>query len=181
MSYFLRVFCQDSKLLKTDKIIDFINQGYFFEQLPDFKIKNTIANAEEINWETITVLYDRTKRPVRIERIIDAELIQQEVLEIINHLKGSNFNPQPDLIYKLATSIYKLATSKQVIVLEVDPVGLTDAGWEMLDCLESYLAKNLSGLIYAPDQGFFDSNLKLFYDIILPTNQTNQNITLSQL
>ncbi|MEY3328743.1 MAG: hypothetical protein RLZZ115_1626, partial [Cyanobacteriota bacterium] len=31
------------------------------------------------------------------------------------------------------------------------------------------------------DQGFFDSNLKLFYDVILPTNQTNQNITLSQL
>jgi hypothetical protein len=52
----------------------------------------------------------------------------------------------------------QLVTSREII--EIDYSGLTDAAWEMLDCLEAYLAKKLSGIVYAPEDGFYDENLQ---------------------
>jgi hypothetical protein len=72
-------------------------------------------------------------------------------------------NQQQDLIQKLATT-------KQVIAIEIDYSGLTDAAWEMVDCLEAYLAKKLSGIVYAPEDGFYDENLQPIYNLGIPVS-----------
>jgi hypothetical protein len=72
-------------------------------------------------------------------------------------------NQQQDLIQKLTAT-------KQVIAIEIDYSGLTDAAWEMLDCLEAYLAKNLSGIVYAPEDSFYDENLQPIYNLGIPVS-----------
>jgi predicted RNA binding protein YcfA (HicA-like mRNA interferase family) len=62
----------------------------------------------------------------------------------------------------------KLATSKQIIAIEIDYFELTDAAWEMLDCLEAYLAKKLFGIVYAPEDGFYDEPLQPLYKLETP-------------
>ncbi|WP_017720733.1 hypothetical protein [Kamptonema formosum] len=157
MSYFLRVFCQSAQLFPCNEIADFIQDGCFFDEKPRFEIRQGAADAGETDWQSITVHYQTGQRPVIIERNLSDNLLQQEVSEIIEILKSSgHLNQHPDLVRTLAGS-------QQVIAIEIDPVGLTDAGWEMLDCLEAHLASSLSGIIYAPNQGFYDRNLQPLY------------------
>jgi hypothetical protein len=40
----------------------------------------------------------------------------------------------------------------------------------MLDCLEAYLAKKLSGIVYAPDDGFYDEALQPIYKLETPVD-----------
>ncbi len=72
--------------------------------------------------------------------------------------KSGQLNQQQNLVEKLAAS-------KQIIAIEIDYSGLTDAAWEMLDCLETYLVKKLSGIVYAPDDGFYDEELQPIYKL----------------
>ncbi len=76
-------------------------------------------------------------------------------------------------VYESEEDIYnapveKFAASKQIIAIEIDYLGLTNAAWKMLDCLEAYLAKKLSGIVYAPYDGFYDEELQLIYNLEPP-------------
>lgn len=107
----------------------------------------------------MTVHYQNGKRPITIERNVDDFFIDAEINETIEIIElSSKSHLPPDLVNKLATSL-------QVIALEIDPAGLTDDGWAMLDCLEAYLASRLSGIIYAPDDGFCNRHLQPVYKL----------------
>jgi hypothetical protein len=117
---------------------------------------------DETHWKFITVHYQASKRPVRIELNVNDQLLQQEIEETIEVIrKSGQLNQQQNLIEKLAAS-------KQVIAIEIDYSGLTDTAWEMIDCLEAYLAKKLSGIVYAPDDGFYDEELQPIYKLETP-------------
>ena len=49
--------------------------------------------------------------------------------------------------------------------IEIDRDYLTENAWAMLDALEAYLAGNLMGLVYAPEDGFYGSGLQLLHKI----------------
>ena len=162
MSYFLPVFGQSPQLVPSNEITDFIRDGWYFDEPPNFEVKPNAEAEDETHWKFITVHYQTNKRPVRIELNISDKLLQQEIEETIEVIrKSGQLNQQQDLIQKLAAS-------KQVIAIEIDYSGLTDAAWEMLDCLEAYLAKKLSGIVYAPEDGFYDQNLQPIYNLGIP-------------
>ncbi len=159
MSYFLRVFCQSPQLVPSNEITDFIRDGWYFDEPPNFEVQPTAEAEDETHWKFITVHYQTNKRPIRIERNINDQLLQQEIEETIEVIRKSGpLNQQQNLIEKLAAS-------KQIIAIEIDYSGLTDAAWEMLDCLEAYLAKRLSGILYAPEDGFYDENIQPIYKL----------------
>ncbi|MEW6495964.1 MAG: hypothetical protein AB1589_26105 [Cyanobacteriota bacterium] len=164
MSYFLHVLCQSSQLAPSNEITDFIRDGWYFDKPPNFKVQPSAEAEDETHWKFITVHYQTDKRPVRIELNLNDQLLQQEIDETIEVIrKSGQLNQQQNLVEKLAAS-------KQVIAIEIDYSGLTDAAWEMLDCLEAYLAKKLSGIVYAPEDGFYDENLQPIYKLEIPVN-----------
>lgn len=164
MSYFLRVFCQNSQPLPSNEITDFIRDGWYFDESPNFEVQPSAEAQDETHWKSITVHYQTNKRPIRIELNLNEKLLQQEIDEAIDIISQSRqVNQQQNLMQKLATS-------KQIIAIEIDYSGLTDAAWEMLDCLESYLAQKLSGIVYAPDDGFYDENLQPIYKLGTPVS-----------
>ncbi len=170
MSYFLRVFCKSSELLPSKEILDFIQNGYFFDEMPRFEFQNGAVNTSQSDWQSIKVHYQNGKHPITIERNVNDQLLRQEIKEIIESLALSH------LSNKQAEIIHHLSNSKQVIAIEIDPIGLIDAGWEMLDCLEARLASTLSGIVYAPDEGFYDEKLQPIWQLNghHPTSLTTQ-------
>jgi hypothetical protein len=164
MSYFLRVFCQSPQLVPSNEITDFIRDGWYFDEPPKFEVQPSAKAEDETYWAFITVHYQTDKRPIRIELNLNDKLLQQEIEETIDIISQSGqLNQQQDLIQKLTAT-------KQVIAIEIDYSGLTDAAWEMLDCLEAYLAKNLSGIVYAPEDSFYDENLQPIYNLGIPVS-----------
>ena len=154
MSYFLRVFCQSAQLLSSQEISEFIQNGCFFDEMPPLKVHPDVANTSESDWQSIHVHYQNGKRPIIIQRNVNDRLLKQEIQEITD-----NFNSRPGLSDR-TNIIQYLSNTQQIIGLEIYFNGLTDAGWEMLDCLEAYLASKLTGIIYAPDDGFYDEKLQ---------------------
>jgi hypothetical protein len=162
MSYFLRVFCQSPQLVPSNEITDFIRDGWYFDEPPNFEVQPSAEAEDETHWKFITIHYQEDKRPVRIELNLNDQLLQQEIEEVIEVIrKSGKLNQQQNFVEKPAAS-------KQVIAIEIDYLGLTDAAWEMLDCLEAYLAKKLSGIVYAPEDGFYDENLQPIYKLETP-------------
>lgn len=164
MNYFLRVFGQSPHPLPSSEITDFIRDGWYFEESPNFEVQPSAKAEDETHWKFITIHYQTDKRPIRIELNLKDKLLQQEIDEAIDTISQSgHLNQQQDLIQKLTAT-------KQVIAIEVNHSGLTDAAWDMLDCLEAYLAKKLSGIVYAPDDGFYDENLQPIYNLGIPVS-----------
>lgn len=162
MSYFLRVFCQSPQLVPSKEITDFIRDGWYFDEPPNLEVQPSAEAQDETHWKFIILYYQTNKRPVRIELNVNDQLLQQEIEETIEVIrKLGQLNQQQNLIEKLAAS-------KQIIAIEIDYSGLTDAVWEMLDCLEAYLSKKLSGIVYAPEDGFYDENLQPTYKLETP-------------
>ena len=48
----------------------------------------------------------------------------------------------------------------QIFAIEVKPEGLPEDTWRMLDGVESYIASELDGLVYIPDEGIYDKELR---------------------
>jgi hypothetical protein len=121
MSYFLRVFCQSPQLVPSNEITDFIRDGWYFDEPPNFEVQPSEEAQDETHWKFITVHYQTNKRPVRIELNVNDQLLQQEIEETIEVIrKSGQLNQQQNLVEKLAAS-------KQVIAVEIDYSGLTDA------------------------------------------------------
>ncbi len=154
MSYFLRVFCQSAELLPSQEISEFIQNGYFFDEMPSLRVHPDVANTSESDWQSIHIHYQNGKRPIIIQRNVNDRLLQQEIKEITAKLNSSPGVSQNTKI------IQHLRNTNQIIAFEIDFNGLTDAGWEMLDCLEADLASKLTGIIYAPYDGFYDEKLQ---------------------
>jgi hypothetical protein len=154
MSYFLRVFCQSAKLLPSQEVSEFIQNGYFFDEMPLLKVHPDVANTSESDWQSIHVHYQNGKRPIIIQRNVNDRLFQQEIKEILENLNCSPGFKQTNNI------VQHIRNTKQIIAFEIDFDGLIKAGWKMLDCLEAYLASKLTGIIYAPDDGFYDETLQ---------------------
>ena len=159
MSYFIRIFCQSERGISPSEITEFIRNGYYFDESPQIEIKQNPDNSHLDRCSFINIHYQADKRPISIQFTLNEQLHREEIAEAIAFLNRSNQGQQQQEI------IQKISTSQQLIAIEVDAPALPDSAWEMLDCLEAYLAKELSGLIYAPDDGFYDEFLQPLYQV----------------
>jgi hypothetical protein len=159
MSYFIRIFCQSAQAVPRYNIGQFILDGAYFDEQPEFlPALNEIASRLP-NWESFQIRYDADQRPIILMCNSGDPLFETERNELIDLIPQLIDTPiQHDLIDNLMTST-------QVIVIELDRENLSDEAWEMLDALEAYLAEILAGLVYAPDDGFYGSGLELLYKI----------------
>jgi hypothetical protein len=155
MTYFLRVFCRSSRAITRREIARFIVEGYFFDEKPSFEPSPESEAGLDENWRRFDIHYHPEKRPVILFKDVAEKMLQGEIKEILEELAPP---PVPEVVVKA------LHASQQVIAIEIDQLHLTDDAWEMVDILEAFLARELDGIIYAPDDGFFDKKLRRISD-----------------
>jgi hypothetical protein len=157
MSYFLRIFGRSSQPLTRREIASFISAGSFFDLEPRFEPPPEAPESAEENWTVLTLHYDTEKRPVRFERNVGDALLKEEVQELLFVLNRS----KPTHAQREVLETIQAAT--QVISIEVKRETASEDCWEMLDAVEAFLAERCDGVIYAPDDGFFDKSLQPLY------------------
>ena len=159
MSYFIRIFCQASELPTRHDIQELIVGGLHFDTIPVFIPAFQDPDSMLEDWESLVIVYAPDTPTVNLTRYSGNDVFNAErdatqtlIMDIV----------PPDLQSSL---IEMLNASNQLMVIEVDRESLSEEAWSMLDALESYLAGNLMGLVYAPEDGFYGSGLELLYKI----------------
>jgi hypothetical protein len=159
MSYFIRVFCVSDYPITRYEIARFIEDGVFYDNAPVFEPSPDNDSPHQTNWHHLSIIYDPDKRPMLIEKNVPTDrLFQDEIKEITEVLMQQGTN-------KSVLLIEQVQKAQQIIAIEVDRDRITDETWAMLAALEAYLAKRLSGIIYAPDDGFYDQNLHVIWKL----------------
>ena len=153
MSYYLRVFCSSASSVSRRDFVEFITEGVYFDS-PRFEPPANSPTLDDVMWKQFAVWYEPEKRPLLFYRHGDDEVLREEAREAADAMK------EPSTASKKVV-VGKLATCKQLFVIEVNPGGITEECWAMVDCLEAFLARRPDGIIYAPDEGFYNADLKL--------------------
>ena len=159
MSYFIRIFCQANVSLSRHDIQEFILGGLHFDRKPVFIPAFLDPDSMQVEWENLIIIYEPDEPPITLMHYTSDSVFNVEsdaVKELIVTMTAAEL--QPSL---MAT----LTACNQVIIIEIDRESLSEDAWGMLDALESYLAGNLMGLVYAPDDGFYGSGLQLLHKI----------------
>jgi len=159
MSYFLRIFCKTSNAVTRRDLANFISEGSYFENKLLFEPNLDVSESNSEDWQSFTVQYQTDKRPVIFERNMGDGLLQQEIKELIFILEKSKKTKAQQEVLR------RIQESTQVISIEIAPDSLTNDAWEMLDSVESYIAQKCDGIIYAPDEGFYDKKLQKIYKL----------------
>ncbi|MGN6104318.1 MAG: hypothetical protein ACTHU0_04380 [Kofleriaceae bacterium] len=120
-----------------------------FEEIPEFD--PPFASLERTDWRAIAVIYDRTKRPVQILRYT-GDACAPRVESAVTTLRERGY------LHTQADLIARLREAKQVFAIELDELLADEEVWELLDSLEARIARELDGIIYADDEGFFDGS-----------------------
>ena len=98
----------------------------------------------------LEVHYDTSKLPIIIERTNADPLLSTEIAEAA----------RLTVLGEMAESIHShVGQSRQIVSIEVDRDNLTEDAWSLCDCLESFIASHLNGIVYAPGDGFYDERL----------------------
>lgn len=159
MSYFIRIFCQSTQNLTRREIQEFVVGGIHFDKHPVFIPAFLDPVSMLDHWQQLDIIYDPDRQPVRIYRNMDDRLLEDQIREL-NDLIATVVAPDSQQPLRDAVN-----NARQVFAIEIDREGLSEEAWAMLDSLEAYLAGNMMGLVYAPDDGFYGSGLELLYKI----------------
>jgi hypothetical protein len=159
MSYFLRIFGRSAQSITRRQIADFITAGSFFDDAPRFEPPPDSPESAEEDWTALSVQYDPAKRPVRFERNLGDALLKEEVQELLFVLDKSRRTQAQQEVLRT------LQDAAQVISIEVSRETASEDCWEMLDAVEAFLAERCDGIVYAPDDGFFDKKLRPLYKL----------------
>jgi hypothetical protein len=157
VSYFIRIFGRSDAPLLRAEIADFISEGLFFDRPPRFDppIESDPDGGE--SWSAFSVHYDPERRPIRLEHNFNDAIVAEELKELVFVLEKSQDTSARDEVLRVLDSV------RQVVSLEINRETVSDDGWEMLDALEAFVAERIDGIVYAPDGGFFDKNLRPLY------------------
>jgi hypothetical protein len=159
MSYFLRVFCRVVRPVTRREIADLITAGSFFDIQPRFDPPPDSAEARHEDWAALVIHYDPQRRPIRIERNVRDALLEEEVREVLFVLERSRSTKARQEIEQTVRS------AAQIFSLEVSRETVSEDCWEMLDAVQAFLAEKCDGIVYAPEDGFFDKNLRPLYKL----------------
>lgn len=154
MSDFIRIICNSTEPLPSSEIADFIIEGVYFDETPRFDPPQEATDASPTDWQTLAVFYQAEKRPVIFHKSVNDRLMLTEVKEIVEEeLAGEQTEAAQTLSLRLSRGY-------QTLAIEINPTSLTEEAWEMLDSIEAYIATKYEGIIYVPDDGFFNASLQ---------------------
>jgi hypothetical protein len=150
MSYYFRLICRSSLPPPAQLLLDFVYDGWYFDVKPQIELRQ--ENQE--SWDRLVIHYADNKRPVMLINTGPGPLLEVE----IRQMRVALSNVMIDDAIKRTLS--HLDEASRIIAIEIDPIGLTDNAWTMIDCLQSFIARDYRGLIYAPDDGYYDASLQ---------------------
>jgi hypothetical protein len=81
--------------------------------------------------------------------VLESEGIAEEAKELLFLLNLSKKSPTRKSITE------KILKTSQVFVIDFEKELISDDCWEMLDSIEGFLAHKYDGVVYAPDDVFF--------------------------
>lgn len=154
MSDFIRIICDSTEPVSSSEITGFIVEGIYFDETPRFDPPQEAANASPAGWQTLAVYYQAEKRPVLFHKSVNDQLMREEINEIVEEELADKHATAAETLRRRLSRCY------QTLAIEINPTSLTEEAWEMLDSIEAYLAKKYQGVIYVPDDGFFDESLQ---------------------
>src|SRR5207237_172596 len=123
-----------------------------FETRPIF-ISTKASESSSGESESLKIIYDPERRPVIVWRNVNDDLLQEEKQEAKEAIRAGEPNEA------CVSAQKRLDGSRLVYALEIDPAGLTEEAWAMIDSVEAYLARECDGLIYVVGEGVYDANL----------------------
>jgi hypothetical protein len=158
MAYRIQIFCESSELVSFSEIGEFIDEGSYFD---DLKISSNFETSknEQDQPKNLEIIYENNSPPIILTAVTNSNDIEKEKEELVFVLDISKKSPMQQNIRK------KLDNTSHVFVLEFNKSIVSDDCWEMLDSIEGFLANRCDGIIYTPDDGFFDKNLKHIYKL----------------
>jgi hypothetical protein len=159
MSYFIRIFCQSTQKVTRHEIQEFILGGIHFDKHPVFIPAFLDPDSMVEDWGQLDITYEPDKQPVQVYRNVGDSLLETEIRELNDLISAA---VAPDSQQSLRDVIND---ARQVFAIEINRESLSEDAWAMLDSLEAYLAGNLMGLVYAPEDGFYGSGLELLYKV----------------
>ena len=152
MTTYLRVFGQAHRRISPTEIAGFVFDGVYFEEPPRIEVGDAAGERVGDEWTVLNIRYHAARRPIVLHMTTGGVLFGDEVTEAIEALTAMG-------IPKTAELVLRLRRTSIIYAFEVDERNLTEDAWNMVDALEAYLARRCEGIVYAPNDGFFDSDL----------------------
>jgi hypothetical protein len=149
MAYFLKVFCRASSRVPLSEVRDFVRDGVYFDPPPDL-ISKAVEGADGESWQ-LEILYDASKRPIVVSNDTSDRLLAIEKEEVLD-LENADAVRQ------------RIIEAQQILAIEINRDSLSEDAWVLCDCLQSFIASKFDGLIYAPDDGFYNDKLERLAD-----------------
>jgi hypothetical protein len=148
VGYLFTVFGRSDRSVGARELAVQIREAESFETAP------RLVPAEESlgdDWQRLEVHYQAGRPPVVIDSV-PGERLAERLAGLRQELAAARVSP--DLLARLDGT-------RQIFTIEVVKPSLTDEAWDMLDALEGWLAAALEGMLYAPHDGLYDSDLRL--------------------
>ena len=149
------IFCQNENKISFQEIIQFIRDGIYFEEDPEFGIHE----------DYIIIQYDSNFKPIVIREINNSKLVEdikteryEEIVEISSSMSICDKGTR-DMI------LSSILMSKDIYRIEFSYDDLSEECWAMKACVESFLATEKNGIILA-NEGVYDSNVKLIMSFL---------------
>ncbi|MGW4063133.1 hypothetical protein ACWEGE_32950 [Amycolatopsis sp. NPDC004747] len=139
MSQYLHVFAASAEEIPVEEVADIAESAWY----GDGQVN---VHADESHWLLIDL--PGSGRPVVVLRSTDAPTVDALVAEELGERTG--------ITPELAATLHR---TRQVISFEIAPDQLDSDAWELLDTVESRLARRLDGLVLAED-GIYDAGLQ---------------------
>jgi hypothetical protein len=155
MALFLNIFCRSDAPVTRSELARLAEEAWYGDEPLTFDPPAGTEEADRVGWERFEITLPGASRPIIVHRDVGAEAVKEFVEEELEEW-GST----------LPSDVSRhLGDTRQVIGLEVFPDDLGDDGWELLDVIESNLARRLDGVVVTSD-GIYDSSLRL---LVRPT------------
>jgi hypothetical protein len=133
---------------------EFILEGEYFDQ-PEFTPAAESPEAGTENWDSLALSYEAGRQPIIFT--LDGGNTKEDLEQLLFLLEHSRKSkPQQEVLQRIREAA-------KIVSIKADPEQLTDDAWEMLNGVEALVARKLDGIIYDPDTGFHDKNVKQFY------------------
>jgi hypothetical protein len=145
---FHTLFCAKESIPSAQDFAEWAIEAAAFDDIPRFEPPFDELGAGE--WSSIDVVYDAAKRPVQFVRYTGGH-VGEHVDAAVEMLAMRGFEGRGDLLERLRRS-------KQVVLIEFDELLADEEVWEFLDVIETRLARELDGIIFSADEGFFNGH-----------------------
>ncbi|MBN1312316.1 MAG: hypothetical protein JXB30_12935 [Anaerolineae bacterium] len=151
----LYVLCSSSRVVTLQELATFILEGVYFDQDPYLDPSWEEMGDYDEDWSYLSVIYDPGKEPIVFRRYLEYEYRFQEVVGgLFVGVAQSNRR-----ITSRQSVLSHLEETVQLIDIESSRDELDENCWAMLDTVETFLARECNGLVFASGDGFYDENL----------------------